>query len=321
MSKIAYETRRFTADAETVLDLAERICDEYAAQGYGLTLRQLYYQFIARDWFPESRRDALSGTKNTEKNYKWLGTVVSDGRIAGRLDWSHISDRTRSPQGGDTGWDSPRQIIETSADQYGITHWDGQPEYVEVWVEKEALADVISRTSNRWDVTSFACKGYTSQSAMHTAAARLRRQERNGKKVTVIHLGDHDPSGVDMTRDIQDRLAMFRSAARVDRIALNMEQIEDLQPPPSPAKITDPRARDYIELYGDESWELDAIDPAALDALVEGAILDHLDLDLRQQRLDREEQEKVQLAAIADNYDLLLRHLRDEGLLTEEDED
>lgn len=321
MSRIAYETRRFTADAETVLDQAERICDEYARQGYGLTLRQLYYQFIARDLFPESRRDAVNGTKNTEKNYKWLGTVVSDGRIAGRIDWSHISDRTRSPNGGDFGWDSPRTIIESSADQYGITHWDDQPEYVEVWVEKEALADVISRTSNRWDVTSFACKGYTSQSAMHTAAQRLRRQERMDKKVTVIHLGDHDPSGVDMTRDIQDRLRMFRSGARVDRIALNMDQVEELNPPPSPAKITDPRARDYIEMYGDESWELDAIDPAALDTLVEGAILSHLDLDLRQQRLDREEREKAQLRVIADNYDLLMDYLRAESLLEDTDED
>jgi len=319
MSKIAYETRRFTSDAETVLVQASQICDEYARQGYGLTLRQLYYQFIARDLFPESRRDLLMGTKNTEKNYKWLGTVVSDGRIAGRLDWSHISDRTRSPQGGDSGWDSPRQIIETSAGQYGITHWDGQPEYVEVWVEKEALADVISRTSGRWDVTSFACKGYTSQSSMHTAARRLRAREAEGRKVTVIHLDDHDPSGVDMTRDIQDRLRMFRSSARVDRIALNMDQIIALDPPPSPAKITDPRARDYIERYGDESWELDAIDPAALDGLVERAILSHLDLDLRQLRLDREEAEKVQLAAIADNYDLLLGYLRDENLLAEDE--
>jgi hypothetical protein len=321
MSKILYESRRFTPDAEAVLAQAGEICDEYARQGYGLTLRQLYYQFIARDLFPDSRRDMLMGTKNTEKNYKWLGTVISDGRIAGRLDWAHISDRTRSPQGGDSGWDSPRQIIESSADQYGISHWDGQPEYVEVWVEKEALADVISRTSNRWDVTSFACKGYTSQSSMHTAARRLRSMEMTGRKVTVIHLGDHDPSGMDMTRDIQDRLAMFRSAASVDRIALNMDQIEELNPPPSPAKITDPRARDYIEMYGDQSWELDAIDPAALDTLVEGAILEHLDLTLRQERLDQEEREKVQLSAIADNYDLLLEYLRSENLLDEDDDE
>ncbi len=122
-----------------------------------------------------------------------------------------------------------------------------------------------------------------------------------------------------MTRDIQDRLRMFRSSARVDRIALNMDQIIALDPPPSPAKITDPRARDYIERYGDESWELDAIDPAALDGLVERAILSHLDLDLRQLRLDREEAEKVQLAAIADNYDLLLGYLRDENLLAEDE--
>jgi hypothetical protein len=318
--KITYENRTFSAAAHEVIADAERICDEYAAQGYQLTLRQLYYQFIARDMFPESRRDPALGTKNTEKNYKWLGQLVSDGRVAGMIDWNHIHDTSRATQGGDAGWDSPRDIIEASARQYGISHWDGQPEYVEVWVEKEALAEVISRTASRWDVTSFACKGYVSQSAMHDAARRIRLREHEGRKVTIIHLGDHDPSGIDMTRDIQDRLALFRSAARVDRIALTMDQVIALNPPPSPAKITDSRAADYIEQYGTDSWELDAIEPAQLDALVEDAILEHLDLGLRRQRLDREEDEKRELAAIADNYDLLLSYMRSTGLLEDDDE-
>ena len=319
MSKIMYEDRRFRPVSHGVIAQAERLCDEYARQGYQLTLRQLYYQFIARNLFPDAWMNE-AGTKNHEGNYDRLGKLISDARIAGLIDWAHIMDRTRSPSGGDSGWNSPREIIESSADQYGITHWDNQPEYVEVWVEKEALADVISRTSNRWDVTSFACKGYTSQSSMHTAARRIRYQEAKGRKATIIHLGDHDPSGIDMTRDIQDRLAMFWSEATVDRIALNMDQIEELNPPPSPAKVTDSRANDYIDRFGTDSWELDAIEPAALDTLVEGAILSHLNMGLRQERLDREEREKVQLSAIADNYDLMLDYLRSENLLEEDDE-
>jgi len=329
MSKVLYEPRTFTAAARDVVTEAERICQDYANQGYQLTLRQLYYRFIATDAFPDSRADPVSGTKNTERNYKWLGDLVSNGRIAGMIDWSHLTDRGRRPAGGDSGWDSPRDIVESSADQYGITHWDGQPEYVEAWVEKEALAEVISRPASRWDVTTFACKGYVSQSAMHDAALRLRRRTRDGRKCTIIHLGDHDPSGLDMTRDIEDRLAMFRAVVTVDRIALNMDQVLALNPPPSPAKITDSRAADYIDRFHDPDvdepgearcWELDAIEPAALDALVDEAIRGHVDLALRQARLDREEREKAQLRALTQNWDEVLAYLRDQGYAEPEDD-
>jgi hypothetical protein len=324
VSKIAYESRRFTDDAQSVLVTAQRICDEYARQGLRLTLRQLYYQFIARNLFPDSRLVTLpdgNRTKNHDKNYKWLGNQVSDGRVAGLIDWNHITDTSRSPSGGDGGWDSPREFAQAAARQYTVTKWDNQPEYVEVWVEKEALAQVVRRTTSRWNVLSFACKGYTSQSAMHDAAQRIRVEEGQGRKATVIHLGDHDPSGLDMTRDIQDRLRLFWSDAEVDRIALNMDQVLALNPPPSPAKVTDSRARDYIEEYGEDSWELDAIEPAALDTLIEEAILGHLDMGLRQERLDLQDAKRRELSAIADNYDMLLDYAREQGWYEEEDND
>ena len=327
MSKIAFADQRFNSAAMNVIATAEQICDDYAAQGYQLTLRQLYYRFIAGDLFPEARRDPVSGTKNTERNYKWLGALVSDGRVAGLIDWAHITDRTRTPGGGDRGFSSPAAYLDASG--YGITHWDGQPEYIEVWVEKEALLQVVQQAANRWDVTSFACKGSPSTSAMYDAAMRLRRREWDGLKTTVIYLGDHDPTGIDISRDIQDRLALFLSSAYVDRIALNMDQVLALNPPPSPVKVTDSRTSGYIDAFGtDECWELDAIEPAALDALIEGAILEHLDQELRQRRLDREEHERAQIAAVSENWSDILAFMRDSGYVEtsdsntdEEDED
>ena len=329
MSKIMYEAKSFTAAGRDVVTAAERICQDYAAQGYSLTLRQLYYRFIATDAFPEDRRWSWTGrqwvrdpegTKNAEPNYKWLGDLVSNARIGGLIDWRHLTDRTRNLAGGDTGWLSPQSAIRSIESAYGITHWNGQEEHIEVWVEKEALADIISRPANRWDVAYFACKGYVSQSEMHDAAQRLRMKEDQGKKVTIIHLGDHDPSGIDMTRDIQDRLRLFRSKAKVKRIALNMDQIDVLQPPPSPTKLTDSRASSYLEEYGDDCWELDAIEPAALEALVEDEIQQHLNRELYDERLAQEERERATLTAIMDNYDDLVEHMRDQGMLTEPEE-
>jgi hypothetical protein len=321
MSKIMYAPQRFTDAAQDVITQAEAFCAQYAAQGYQLTLRQLYYRFIATDAFPESRRDLALGTKNTEKNYKWLGDLVSKARVGGLIDWNHITDRGRETSGGDAGWPDPESAVNSIARAYGITHWNGQPEYIEVWVEKDALSQVIEQVAGRWDVLSFACKGSPSTSAIHEAALRLRGQERAGRKTTVIYLGDHDPTGLDISRDIQARLDLFRSSCEVDRIALNWDQITD-DLPPSPVKVTDSRTSGYIDRFGTtDCWELDALEPQALDAMIETAILEHLDRDLRQARLDQEEREREILTAIYENFRDVRDYLASEGLLPDNDED
>lgn len=309
--KIRYQGTDFGPVALGVIAQAEAICQEYANRGYGLTLRQLYYRFIATDAFPENRRyiktpsgkyvrDA-DGTKNAEPNYKWLGDLVAKARVAGLVDWSHLEDRGRAVAGGDSGYDSPGQLVESVEDYYHITRWDDQEEYLEVWVEKEALAEVVGRAASRWRVAHFACKGYVSMSEMHVAAMRLRNQGRKGRKCTVIHLGDHDPSGLDMTRDITDRLNLFMGAVpvTVKRIALNMDQVEEMDPPPSPAKIGDARSADYIEQYGEDTWELDALPPDALDDLVDAEIQTHLDRDLYDARAEQETDERRVLSALS----------------------
>src|SRR2546423_14120994 len=129
MPKIMYEERRFRQDGLTVLGRADLICDDYARQGYRLTLRQLYYQFVARDQFPESWRDPLLGTKNTDKNYKKLGELISGGRIAGLIDWSHITDTTRTVRGGDGGYRDPEHNVSTPQDGYYIPKGTGPPHH------------------------------------------------------------------------------------------------------------------------------------------------------------------------------------------------
>lgn len=316
VSRVTYDHRRITDEGQAVIEDATRVCREYARQGLTLILRQVYYIFIARDMFPESWRDAVLGTKNTQRNYKRLCKLLSDGRVAGLVDWDHIEDRGRRPVGGDYGYLDPAHRVSTVPDGYAITRWDGQPEYVEVWVEKESLAEVVGRPCRRWNVTSLACKGSPSTSVVHDAAVRLRRYERAGRKSTVVYLGDHDPTGLDISRDIQERLALFRSTAQVDRIALNMDQVEELNPPPSPVKVTDSRTNGYIDRFGtDECWELDAIEPAQLDDLVERAILSRLDMGLWRQRERQEERDLVELRALADNWQAVRDYMDDQGLI------
>lgn len=256
--KITYIDKKFRKASLTLIEQANEIIEEYQAQGYDLTLRQLYYQFVARDLLP-----------NTVQSYSKLGALISDARLAGLVSWIAIEDRTRSLHKLPS-WDSPSDIVEACVSQYREDLWAKQPKLVEVWVEKEALAGVFRRICDELRVPLFSCRGYVSQSAMWRAA---RRHIRSGKRVKVLHFGDHDPSGLDMTRDIRERLEMFGAPTYVWRVALNMDQIEEYQPPPNPAKTTDARYEAYRAEHGDESWELDALEPAVLAQLVEDNVL------------------------------------------------
>jgi hypothetical protein len=287
MPKICYKPKRFAALARGILASANRVIEEYQAAGDKLTLRQLYYVFIAKDLFPEAwideeynlKHNLARDTKNTLKNYKKLGEIINDGRLAGIIDWDAIEDRTRDLRVG-SHWVSPHEIVRACANQYAVDMWEKQDNYVEVWVEKDALIGVLERVCTEWDVPYFSCRGYTSQSELWVAAMRLvEKEEEFGKTTTIIHLGDHDPSGIDMSRDIQARLEMFGSSATVKRIALNWDQVQEYSPPPNPAKASDSRIDGYRDRFGDECWELDALEPRVIRELIGGEIEALVDQD------------------------------------------
>lgn len=260
MPKIAYIKKTFRSATLVAIETANRIIEEYAAQGFDLTLRQLYYQMVARGYI-----------ENSERSYKNFGNIIDDGRLAGLIDWDRIIDRTRNLRENGHFTD-PAHIMKAAAASYQVDKWGNQPYRVEVWIEKDALVGVIDGICRRLDVPYFACRGYTSQSEMWVAAQRLRRWQRNRQTPIILHLGDHDPSGIDMTRDIVDRLTLFTGGIKVDRLALNWDQVEQYSPPPNPAKLTDTRAEAYVAEFGLSSWELDALDPATIAALIEDAV-------------------------------------------------
>ena len=291
--KIEYTPKNFGEVALGIINDADNIIENYRLQNLDLTLRQLYYQFIVSDLFPEKWLVHLGGgqyTKNHERNYKKLGKLVNDARLAGLLSWDAIEDRTRTP----AFWQSrksPEDAVLRAARDYAVNPWEDQETNVEIWVEKEALAGVFESVAMKWHVPLFCCRGYHSQSSAWQAAMRI---ERAGKETKILHFGDHDPSGIDMTRDIEERFETFQVYnIEIERCALNIEQVRQFNPPPSPAKITDSRAKKYIQEFGHDSWELDAMQPADLQALAEERIREQIDMgiwELTQQREDVERQ-------------------------------
>jgi hypothetical protein len=341
MSRIAYEAWNPRGEALAIVHQANVICAEYRAQGYDLTLRQLYYQFVARAIIP-----------NNDKSYKRLGSIVNRGRMAGLIDWNYIVDRTRNLR-SISHWDTPGDVLKSAYHSFRLDKWSDQPVRIEVWVEKEALAGVIGQSADALDVPWFSCRGYVSQSELWGAGQRLGSYIADGQRVLVLHLGDHDPSGIDMTRDITDRLRLFIATDRqgyppdsawegmsefdiqseidrvfeeiadrldldpygdvppfeVRRIALNMDQVREFNPPPNPAKLTDSRSDDYIARFGRESWELDALDPQTLDGLISRHVLDERDDEIWDAHQAQEDDHRLLLRKMSEQWSTLRDHI------------
>lgn len=310
MPLIRYETKRFERKTLEIIGAVNTILADFRRQGYDMTLRQVYYQMIAKDLFPDTwidraynQRNGLDPeTKNTIKNYKNLGTIIGNARRAGMIDWDSIVDRTRNLK-GNSHWDSPASIIRGAARGFRYDLWENQPHRVEVWVEKEALVGVIERACIGLDIDFFACKGYASDPELWAAGQRLKSYRDRGQEPIVLHFGDHDPSGIDMTRDIIDRLLMFsEDTIEVRRLALTMDQIEEFNPPPNPAKESDSRIAGYRAMYGDDSWELDALTPTVIGDLIRQEVASIVDEEEWDAAVVRQDEAREELKGISDKY-------------------
>ena len=286
---IAYEERKFSNSSLLIISQADDIIKEYEAQGFTLTLRQLYYQFVARDLIP-----------NTVQSYKRVGSIINDARMAGMISWEAIEDRTRNLKSLST-WVSPSNIIRSAAYWYRIDKWQYQTYRPEVWIEKEALVGVIAGVCEELQVPYFACRGYNSQSEQWAAGRRMLDYSNGDQTPIIFHFGDHDPSGIDMTRDNTDRLEIFaEQPIIVERLALNSDQVRKYNPPPNPAKATDSRYESYRDIYGEMSWELDALEPRVIVDLVRKAILGVRSETAWTEAIREEEKGRKELQAIAD---------------------
>lgn len=292
--KQRYRSFNFTGSTLDLIATMQDICTDYQRQGFVLTVRQLYYQLVARDIIP-----------NNERSYKRVTGIANDARLAGLIDWDAIEDRTRAFVRR-TRWESGSAILAAAASSFHMDMWDNQHTRVFVIIEKEALVGVLEPICRKLDVPLLAARGYPSGTVLREfAESDLVPAIDHGQSCTILHLGDHDPSGIDMTRDLTERLQLFSDAPlelELVRIALTMEQIGELKPPPNPAKTTDSRFESYMREYGDESWELDAIPPNALSDLVGTEIADRIDMDKWDARSDEVEAIRTQIAKVAKGF-------------------
>lgn len=314
--KEVFRNKAFSPAHAAIISHANSILGDYRGR-YNITLRGLYYQFVGRDLFPESWQAKETGSTNNQQSYDKLGGIMTAARYGGLIDWNDLKDNTRELSGGHSGWESPGDMIRGYADYYHVDLWENQPERVELWMEKDAIEGVAGPAARRFSVPYFSCRGYSSVTAVKDAADRIGILIDNGQPVRIFHIGDHDPSGIDMTRDIEDRLKEFLGPENaelltIERIALNIDQVRRYKLPPNPAKITDSRAHGpdgYIARYGKDSYELDAIDAPVLDRLVTAAIEGVIDFDLFREKQKEQAAGRRQIGAVARQWEAVIKRL------------
>lgn len=261
--------KRFKKASVALLGPIEKIMTDYAAQGYDLTVRQLYYRLVAANAIP-----------NSMKSYKTIVGLLTDARMAGLLDWGVMVDRHRRSLRS-SSWPDLKSFLNDVKYDFQVDKWLDQPNYVEVMIEKDALSGVFGPMCNELDVTFTANKGYSSSSSMYRAGKRFRSRALEGKKLHLIYFGDHDPSGRDMTRDISERVPLLGGEPiihkgdapipldiKIHRLALNIDQVRKYNPPENPCKLEDTRSPAYVAEFGNSSWELDALEPTTLKDLL-----------------------------------------------------
>ncbi len=268
--------RRTKADVAAVRDVIYVVVERYQP----MTVRQVFYQLVVRGVIDK-----------TEAEYKTtVCRLLVEMRRDGILPYGWIADNTRWMRKPDTHG-SMEDMLRDCQRTYRRALWNDQSAYVEVWLEKEALAGVLVDVTAEWDVPLMVTRGYPSVSYLYSAGEVIAAEDR---PTFLYYFGDHDPSGRDIDRFVEKELR--RHAPDCDlhfkRVAVQPEQIEQYGLTTRPTKKTDSRSKSFVG----ESVEVDAIDPDSLRALCRDCITQHIDGDQLQRTRDVEEAERDTLA-------------------------
>ena len=269
------------------IELGEKInsiLDEYDVP---LTLRQVYYRLV------------VLGLMNAQKVYKNLSNKLSRLRERNLVPWDKIIDLKRQPE-KESSWTCPETFFEVVSRSYRRNLQQEQPKHIEVWCEK---AVAISHIINKYDLNLFAGGGYRSISSLYEASKRFKYIN---KPIVILYLGDFDPSGLDIERDTETRMAeIFNIEVDVQRVLLLPQDITNYKLLPSPVKPTDPRTFAYVEKYGFENaYELDALPPNILAERLEKAICGNMDMDLYKMQIEREELDNEEIANFIESWNM-----------------
>ena len=294
VSVTAYETsyetspiKRNRRSAEQIAVMLRAVQTIIDGEEDKITIRHLYYRLVGLGVIPK-----------TEAAYKGLCSHLSKWRRSGEIEFSAFIDSTRWHIKSRT-FDSIDDALEETVSSYRRNLWATQPFYLETWVEKDAIASIVSDVADEFGVPTFVARGFASLSSLYDAADTFREANQAGKQCIIYQFGDHDPSGVAAAQSIQ---SAFRDDFGVDveliRSAVTPEQIESFRLPTRPTKSSDSRSRNWT---GGDSVEIDTMPTAEIKRLVEASIVQNIDVREWQAIKRTEAMERETLAQMRDS--------------------
>lgn len=287
-----------------IISEVKKILDQYEEP---LTLRQIYYRLVAKQII-----------SNTRQSYKTLGQFLVRARENGDIPYERMEDRNRDTIGGDSGYDSPEDAdkyikgkiysLKSSSSGFSLSRWKDQNYHVELWIEKDALRRVLSDVAGMYNVKTCICRGYPSFSFLMDAVKRFSKTKPN----IVLYFGDFDPTGLDIVRDLEERLLKYSGKkVVVKRVALTKDQIKNFNLPYAPTKKTDARTKKFVKEYGNMAVELDALEPDVLKDIAKKEILNYIDAKKWNTRAKKEQEARLY---IQKKVNKLLEKLKDMDL-------
>lgn len=309
-------------DRTTLLAATRRVLTQY--EGTAVTVRQLYYRLVAGGIIP-----------NVLRSYKNLVAALSDWRRHRLIPFNAFEDRTRSMNRLDVGerFDDPagwaRYFLEEGvrkAKNYQLARWFGQDERAVVAVEKQALEGPFTQVCQELGVDLVVARGYPSLSYLAEIADALHRDDKatDDRANVILYFGDHDPSGQNIPEVIErDLRGLFGARFTLERVALNPDQVDEMDLIPAPVKLTDSRATGFIAEHGEDVYELDAIEPNALQDMIRDAVNEHFDEDAFDERNGLVERGKRKIARLLQRggVERLLRQLAEQARQAENEPD
>lgn len=284
---LGYQTKKFISRRfkPEQLQLRDQCLTVIAEKGRIVSLRELYYGLVTKNQI-----------ENTDDSYDRLGSSVKWFRLAGLIPWELIEDRSRDANVPPT-YESADDFMKTVLPAFKLDHWKPQHDYCEIWVEKDALVNVLRPVAQKYQIALVVCRGNISWSEIKEAADRFREARYRHKQLHLFYLTDCDPSGIDMLHEVNNRFAMLDLYdLEVERLALTPAQVQHYGMPPNPIKLKDKKQKAFrLETGLTDGYELDAMPQEDIAELVDQRIAQLIDQGLWQQVLDRETEEAEKL--------------------------
>jgi hypothetical protein len=242
-----------------------------------MTIRQLFYRLVSQ-----------ATIENRLPDYQRVSKAMTKARKDGRVPYEWIVDRSRSSyhNPGWSGLEGLGRVIENTLINYRRDYWQEQPALVEVWCEKDAVTGSIQELCDEFGVRIEPIRGFDSTTKIHEAGERFSDALDSGKNLAILYLGDHDPSGKDIERDLWKRLGdhlppeVYSTSRRsISRLAIFAGDIKQFKLPPLKVKTKDPRAGGFLKVHGNAAVELDALPPTELRRRIREAIESRIDYE------------------------------------------